>query len=576
MYDFCMSKLEAFSLIAFGFLIFEIVFIRIGLFAGVPVTSLTLILSFVIYSAALAFIISSTSQKFAPLVAFIGLNLFLAGVAFLLGFTFDTSWDGQGYHQTAVIALSQGWNPVWHSAIDFSQKLPSQIFAEGYPSALWEVEASVYSFFDKVNSAKIVNIYIAIVAFTVTYSLLRKLSFGKILAGFSSLLVVFQPVYIIQLLTFMQDGFGYEVLVITAASLIIVAFAHRALFAIPMFIFGELILISTKYSNLPIALALGAIFFLIVGNRFLNHEYIFNKQTKLFIVGIVFLGVIFTYLPYARNAISYKAMFYPTNIPELMGSVTYNNVPNNLRKENKFSLLFYGIFSRAQSKESGDPRSKTNIAQLKFPFTFSLLEIEDEAGLFNNRVGAGGPLFSGIVVLTLLFLLVMAFKTKDYKQRYALYSATFCLGFVCILALFAPTPNLLRYVNQLQLLPFIVIVATYAVFKSKSVKAFTVLVLALIFLNTTLYASGVFVKTYDESQKMSEQFNQMRSSGKTYEVGAQQFYSNYILLTEQQVPFVVSDYLECNKNMKALVASSNTTHYCPESNELQKLSFTDL
>lgn len=124
-----------------------------------------------------------------------------------------------------------------------------------------------------------------------------------------------------------------------------------------------------------------------------------------------------------------------------MGSVRYNNVPNNLQNSSKLTLLFYGIFSRAQPKESGDPRNESNTAQLKFPFYFSDQEISDSAQLYNNRVGSGGPLFSGLVLLSICLIFLAYFKAANIQERYAVYASILALALIILLSLIAPTPN---------------------------------------------------------------------------------------------------------------------------------------
>lgn len=103
-----------------------------------------------------------------------------------------------------------------------------QIFAEGYPSSLWEIQASVYSLTGKINTAKVLNIMIALIAFFSVYNLTRHLKLTRALSVLISFLVIAQPVYLIQLFTFMEDGFGFELLVIAISSLTLLAFSSRS------------------------------------------------------------------------------------------------------------------------------------------------------------------------------------------------------------------------------------------------------------------------------------------------------------------------------------------------------------
>ena len=221
-----MSRSELVSVISLGFLVFTILFIRVGFFFGLTISPLTLSMSFLWYVTSLyvLFLVSRSSNtilrnEFLAMGMFIVMGVGLYVVSFPMGNTYDLSWDGQGYHQSAIIALKEGWNPVSEASIKFREKLPSQIFAESYPSALWEVQSAVYAVTDQVNSGKILNFAIAGVAFFFVFALLRRLSMGFLFAGVIASAMVLQPVFLIQALTYMQDGFGYELLLIALSSL---------------------------------------------------------------------------------------------------------------------------------------------------------------------------------------------------------------------------------------------------------------------------------------------------------------------------------------------------------------------
>ncbi len=563
-----MKWFEQYILLCLGFMVFAILFIRVGFFVGIPITLYTLPFSFALFLLFLLIMYATTFfsvQKkaihFLPLIFFVLTVILFSELSLLLAPTHDTSWDGQGYHQTAVIAFATGWNPIWAPTIPFSFRLPSQIFAEGYPSALWELEGSIYSVTNTINSAKVMNFFIAFLALCVVYCMLRKLRIYPFLAILIGLCLVVQPVFMIQALSFMEDGFGYELTLIAFASLVILGISSTSYFAIGSFIIAELFLVTTKYSHLPVALVLGIIFAAIIGNRLLGRIYTMNTQTVFLSIVFFLTAALFFYLPYGRNQVFHKSLFYPTNIPALMGSVTYNNVPNNLQKSNKVALLFYGIFSHAQSKESGDPRSKSNVALLKMPFTFSPTELAASAELYNNRVGGGGPLFSGLVVMVMLLIVIAYFAMDTQAERYSVYAGIFCFILLLGLSLLAPTPNLLRYVNQLQVLPFVIIIPVLGFFKNAYIKTFCYFLVLLALVNSTLFSYAVIQKDIREAGEIAAQYKQMKSTKKVYQVRVQQFYSTYIVLREQKITFVPVTQLTCH-NTSYLFASSTTSEYC--------------
>lgn len=554
-----MSKLEKMVLTFFSFFAFVVLFVRTLFLFTIPISPLTLWVALGTYTIILLVIFKS--QIVSTLLWFLGVIIILATVSFALSYTFDTSWDGQGYHQTAVIALKEGWNPIYSADISLPQELPSEIFAKSYPSAVWEIQATIYALTDRINSAKIINLAIAIVSGGVIYSLLRKLNLGKIVSFLVSTLIVLQPLYIVQFLSFMQDGLGYQLVLTAAASLAIFAIDKSSRWAASIFILSEVFLVSSKYSHLPLAAILGAIFSPIVINRFLNKDYSVTRRLKIFVLLALVPLLIFAYLPYGRNLVFHHHPFYPTNVADLSGSVTYNNLPHNLQNENKLVQFFYGIFSESQTVESGDTRSETNLAKLKIPFTFSPNEIANAARLYNNRVGAIGPLYSGAFLVALIFAISMAFKAETMKQKYTIYAIFFSATIVIFSSLLVPTPNLIRYVSQVQFLPFLLVVPILAIFKNSYAKVLASFVILLMLANSALYGVFVAEKTVKETEELYAQYHEMRQENKEYRVKAQHFYSSYIILAEQNVKFVAVERLACT-DVGQLYASSTTTQYC--------------
>lgn len=556
-----------FTLTALGFLVFLVLFIRVGFFIHIPINHLTLITAFVAYIWTLSLYFSLgrlaaqlQSRCYKALALFVVFFVATVLLSLASGLTYDTSWDGQGYNQTAIIAFANGWNPVYQPAIQLHQKLVSQVFAEGYPSALWEVQASFFTLTNKMNTAKVVNVYIAVISAVVSYSFLRKLRISQLLSSVLTVLLVAHPVYLIQLLTFMQDGFGYQVILISVVSLLLYISDHKAIWALVVFMMSLVLLVSTKYSFVPVALGLSVIGFWIVLNNLMNKRYTITAPIKATLGAAFVVCLVFAYLPYVRNTVVFGYPFYPTNIPDLMGSVKFTNIPKNLNSDNKAVLFFYGIFSKSQAADSGDPNSESNTAELKVPFTFTHAEVTESGGIFNNRVGGLGPLFSGAVVTALLILLVATFTAQDKADRYTVYAALAAVFVVIVFSLLTPAPNLHRYVTYLYLLPFVVIIPL--LHQRKIIKYATYFTVLLLTCNAVLSFYAVYIYNLDTQTELHDELTRLSSSGKTYKVSAQNFYSNYNLLAENGVSFVITDHLECSGEKQTLSSSSTTTSYC--------------
>ncbi len=564
-----MAKKEIFILLSLGFLVFTVIFIRFCLLVGIKINNTILPTAFGVFNVIASIIFSLKSIKpqtrklaYTALILFDIFMVFNLGLSILFSKTYDTSWDGQGYHQTGIIALANGWNPYYKSAIQLKQKLPSQVFAEGYPSAIWEIQASIYSLIGRINAAKVLNIYILIIAFITSYIYLSTIRLSKTISLLLSLLLVAHPTYLNQLLTFMQDGVSYQLVLISIFALLASLTAKNSSWSIVVFCLSILLLINTKYSMLPIALLLAFIFIIFYINQLMNKEFLINTNIKIIMAGLGIVSAFIIYLPFVRNIVFHGSMFYPTNIPDLMGSVKYNNVPSNLKDDNKIKLLFYGIFSRSQFADSGDPANSSNIAQLKIPFTFSINEVMDNVSLYNNRVGALGPLFSGIFISSFLLLFYTSFKTEKRKDRYVIYSIYFIITTLIILSLLTPTPNLHRYNAYLFLIPFAVVVPILRFFKNRNIQILSFFIISLLSLNIIFLTYGEIVYNYTLQNKVNNQLQTLKSTNGKYLISAQNFYSNYILLTENNIPFLITDYLNCTSKKEVLISSSNTTYFC--------------
>lgn len=566
-----MSKKEFFIVISLGFIFYTILFIRLCFFAGyslnnwsIPSSILSyalILLCFFLYNG-----ISISSQN-NFYVALIGFWFFIA-ISSVLGFamskTYDLSWDGQGYHQTAIIAMANGWNPVYQPDIQLKQKLSSQVFAEGYPSGIWEIQSGIYLMYGKINAAKVLNFYLAVVALFITNIFLRKVKLSKLLSFSISLLIVVHPIFVNQFLTFMQDGLGYQLMIILIFSLILFMIDYTASWASLVFCFAVLITITTKYNMLPLIIPFVLIFVAVYLNNLMNKTVILTTRTR-FVIFLLFLSsLVFGYLPYIRNLVSRGTLFYPTNIPHLIGSVKYTNIPSNLYKDNGLSLLFYGIFSKSQSAESGDPESPYNTAELKIPFSTTKQELLDNGALYNNRVGGLGPFFSGLIVLSLTLLAYVSFKVTSQKERYVIYAAYFAIFTIFVTSYMSPTPNLHRYVTQLYLIPFAVVIPLYLGIKSKFISTTSYLLIILVAFNILFYIYSSVQYNYEQQSRLARQLDEMNKSGQKYIISAQQFYSNYNLLAENGVKFMITDSLVCQSTPLSLVSSSETTKFCTD------------
>jgi hypothetical protein len=132
-----------------------------------------------------------------PVVQFLGLATALSCTYALAvvasGTLYDLSVDGQYYHQAAIIAMHNGWDPL-------TQELPpagENLWIEHYPQGAWSHAAVLYRVMGRIEPAKALNLLLLLASFGVCYDALRWLTGigrpGRLLFGvFKSTAVRFQ------------------------------------------------------------------------------------------------------------------------------------------------------------------------------------------------------------------------------------------------------------------------------------------------------------------------------------------------------------------------------------------------
>ncbi len=166
--------------------------------------------------------------------------------------TYDTSWDGQGYHSAGVISLANKWNPIYQPSP--SLDIPDgKIFVAGYPKALWIIQSNIYLMSGSINSAKITNLFIGITAICLIISLLIYMRVNFLFSIAIAVLAVLQTSYVMQFFSFMEDGFVYALFICSIVFLFYYAEKFDKYSFIGYFL-SNLVLVSAKFSSLPVVM----------------------------------------------------------------------------------------------------------------------------------------------------------------------------------------------------------------------------------------------------------------------------------------------------------------------------------
>ena len=552
------------------FFLFLAVFIFSGFFLHIYINSWSLIIAFAVYVLCGGLYLAARHSNFAK---YVHLTLFalLTVVAFLLGTvvfaqTYDTSFDGQSYHETGIIALANKWNPIYQSNFPIKTPLPATAtLDQGSPKIVWSIDASIYKLTHNIDSATVINLFAGFVALIFAWDGLRAIGLSNRWAGILSFLVVVNTLFIQQLFSFMEDDLAYNFLVIGLASLVFLKRGHNKFIYLLCLFTSFIFLAGSKFSNLYVFLALGSIAIYIIMNSKIYRQ---KRLWVISIVGVLF-GLVTLFNPYITNITHYHSIDYPYNQGAFASSLRLTGAPVNIRQDSKLELFYYGVFSSAELSPAA---GQTNYAKLKVPFTFNRSDLLDQADETSKLVGGYGVFFSGIFLLSLISYIYLA-CLKRSKHNLAMFRwLTVSLALIILTCLLSPIPNYARYNNQLYLVPVAIIIYLLLV-RSKHFKFMRPLAIILtICMLFNIYFDilpAILLRQTDLSA-INYQLSTLKRTHQTYLVHADTFYSTYVKLESHDVKIkIVAQKLDPRQGLPVTCQKptelffSDRTDLCP-------------
>jgi hypothetical protein len=381
----------------------------------------------------------------------------IAGLSLAIsGFFYDSSWDGQDYHQPAIIALSDGWNPVYR---DFPRSVTADteapLWIDHYPKASWILEANIYKITGFIEFGKSVNILFLFMTFFLVLSVLHKLPrlniFIKLLFSF---LIAGTPVFFYQFLSFYVDSL--------VSCIVISQFAVCALMLIDeknnlyhwMLALLIMLAINTKFTGIvfSIVIVAGLLVF-----YFIKHKNIGGLLKTAFFylcagcISFVLIGA----NPYITNTINHGNPFHPVFGKEKKDVVTLQK-PSNFRNMNTIESFCYSLFSESGTDHQPAVNQGFMPAKLKIPFTINKNEIR-----FSNsdpRTGGFGTLFSGMIAVSLLLFIIHLIRMLITKRIDLLLIHIGIIVWIVASVLVIPDSWWARWVPQFWILPFVIMI----------------------------------------------------------------------------------------------------------------------
>jgi len=420
----------------FLFLIPSIVFVLATLlgFIGVPINRWLFLVSI---GLAAGFSYREFSPRFIKQWSWLFFGCLLIAASLLIAVQFyDCSFDGQWYHQDAIMFLSDGWNPVWDVAI--SNNAVSGLnanYVNHYPKAPWVIEATLYLFTGNIEAGKAIHLIYLVSFMLLLLTFLKNrflLSWGT--AILITLLVGGSTISLGQLFSFYVDGLLFSLFGIFLLFLLdLIYFDTKVLGYMGL---AFVVLANIKFTGL----IYGLVFLMMAGIWvIIRHKDLILKRALHFsyvvLIGVVFIG----YTTYVRNVLSKGHPFFPimgqNNEGKSIAEVQY---PADFFPMNRFEKL---IAANASIPIYTDHEH----ASVKKPLFNKNLILESIPYYKNHQPVTMSPFgpFEGELLILFIPLLCLCFLRRRPLEIYLLF------GGIILSMIIQPEAWNLRYAPQL-------------------------------------------------------------------------------------------------------------------------------
>ncbi|MEW5746933.1 MAG: hypothetical protein AB1805_16005 [Nitrospirota bacterium] len=484
-------------------------------------------------------------KRIAAFSALLLTNALIVALALALsGAFYDLSFDGQNYHQEAIIELARGWNPL-HAELSNNDHA---LWINHYAKGPWIGAAALSQLTGTIEYGKAMNILLLAASMMTCYAALAAMTrIGPEKAVPLSILFACNPVALTQLLSFYVDGQLYSVLLMFL-SLAYFAFTKPQGIVMLMLAFSTIMAVTIKFTGLVYIAVLGAgVFagFLLSGRAAAGTRFLAYVALGT-LVGVLLVG----FNPYVTNFLKKGHPFYPLAGKEPV-DIIKPNTPGNLLSRSRVEALALSVFSRSENATAA------KAATIKMPFTVAFSELKAHRGA-DTRVGGFGPFYSGMLVVALLIVMV-AFRHNAKKTAAAVAGGALILAS----ALVNPAPWWARYVPQLWMLPLIPLVLAHHLHGSRLLRVLPVLLVLSAAADVALVAGPYCYAQYRDSRALDRQLLSIAESAKPVVVDFNSFRSNRLRLERYGIRYHEVDAAPCGPRIR-LVGSG--TELCVPGN----------
>jgi hypothetical protein len=493
----------------------------LGFFAGTGISGWQFPLAFV-FAAVLYFYISKNSYRHTAIFLkslLVSVAVIVVSIIIAVNF-YDVSYDGQSYHMEGIYQLKNGWNPFTNL---LPQSVNMSIYINHYSKGVEIPQSILYSLTNRIEAGKATSIILLTGAFCLTLSFLlglNKLSASKCIL--LSLLAASNPVIINQLISTYVDG---QLAVLLLSFLIVILMIARDANYGNLVLLAAVIIIAAnvKFTGLVYMIVFTAAF--LAWLLFAGKPALFKRVLYTSLISGIVAVFIVGYNPYVVNTTKYFHPFYPLmgkNQVDIMG----HNMPEGFEKENAVGKFFISLFAHTDNVMRGNGKK----IQLKVPFALNKIDIVNSYAI-DTRIAGMGPLFSGLLLLSVISFIVFLYRSPWRSVKNQLY----ILGVIIVSICIVPESWWVRYIPQLWYIPLIIlfIIEMYPVSQLNILKT---LIYAAIIVNIG-FTMLTFRYNLMMTRMVNTQMNKLKASHQTIVVQWGSAKANRIRFQENGIPF---------------------------------------
>lgn len=366
---------------------------------------------------------------------------------YLISKSYDISWDGQWYHQDAILKLAENWNPFYASYDAQKSISESDIWIHHYPHASWIVQAVILKAGTSIQATKLLTILLSAACFGIAYFVISyKHSFSKIITLIFATCISLNPITFSQFFSFYVDGQSamcISIYVLLLYYLLDKPSAYISIILAAVFVYS----VNIKFTNLVYLSVFNFAFF---SWYFIKHPTLRSKTfisySVLYILAVFIIG----YSSYTRNTLEKGHPFYP-----LMGENNVGEIVGNIHKSANF--FDQNRFENFIDASLAKPIYSRNPDSSKFRMPFTEVSYENYYRTDSEMSGFGAR-WSELLIITLVLLLFIL-SSKSYRNK---TNFIFLISILLFSVFINEQCFEARYVSQLWLFPIMVCIYLYS------------------------------------------------------------------------------------------------------------------